>query len=141
VTYSFSLFEGIWRSFISHLWAISGPPTKGIERQRGALPAHAVNELVDFELHRDWALEKFGDKSGDWRALATRQGDVRKERMALQGFNDSDYAIVASNPKVVTLGNIVGHDHARALSDARENCQKHASFQRLRFINDHIGIV
>ena len=54
VTYSLSLFEAL----LSHL-------PKALSA-RGALLAHAVNELVDFELHRDWALEKFGDKSGDW---------------------------------------------------------------------------
>jgi hypothetical protein len=32
--------------------------------------------------------------------------------VAFEGFNDSDDAIVATDPKVVALGNVVGHDNS-----------------------------
>jgi hypothetical protein len=32
---------------------------------------------------------------------------VGKERVALEGLNDCDNAIVATNPQVIALGNIV----------------------------------
>jgi hypothetical protein len=51
-----------------------------------------------------------------------------KELVTLQGFNDSDHAIVATNPKVVSLGNIVGQDDPRGLADSGKHRQQNASF-------------
>ena len=70
------------------------------------------------DLNGDGALEKFGNERGDRRALASRQGDVSKKRMTLQGFHHCNDSVMATHPKVVALGNIVGHDHSRALADA-----------------------
>ena len=58
-------------------------------------------------------LEHLGDQRGDRRALAARQGHVGKERVSFEGLNDCDDAIVAANPQVVALGDIVGQDNAR----------------------------
>jgi hypothetical protein len=69
------------------------------------------------------SFEQFGDKSGNRRALASGQGDVGKELMTLQGFNDGDHAIVATDPKVVPLGHIVGQDDPRCLADSRQDRQ------------------
>jgi hypothetical protein len=44
-----------------------------------------------------------------------------KERMALERFNDGDDAVMATDAKVVSLGNIVGQDNARALADPRQD--------------------
>jgi hypothetical protein len=44
-----------------------------------------------------------------------------KELVTLQGFNNSDHTIVATDPKVVALGNIVGQDDPRCLADSREH--------------------
>jgi hypothetical protein len=41
-----------------------------------------------------------------------------EERMALERFNDSDDAIVATNAQVIALGNVVGQDNARALANS-----------------------
>ena len=44
-----------------------------------------------------------------------------KERMALEGFNDGDDSIMATDAQVVSLGNVVGQDNPRALADSREH--------------------
>jgi hypothetical protein len=44
-----------------------------------------------------------------------------KERMAFEGFNDCDHAIVAADAQVVSLGDVVGQDDARSLADSGEN--------------------
>jgi hypothetical protein len=35
-----------------------------------------------------------------------------KERVTLQGFNNGDHAIVATDSQVIALGDVVGQDHA-----------------------------
>ena len=67
-------------------------------------------EIKGGPLSGHWPLQKFGDESCDRRALAPGEGDVGEEWMALQSFNDSDYTIMATDPQVISLGNIVGHD-------------------------------
>ena len=42
-----------------------------------------------------------------------------KERVALQGLDNCDYAIMATNAEVVALRDVMGQNHARALSDSR----------------------
>jgi hypothetical protein len=71
----------------------------------------------------DRAFQQFRDKCCDRRALASGQGDVGKELMTLQGFNDGDHSIMATDSKVVPLGNIVGQDDPRCLADSRKDCQ------------------
>jgi hypothetical protein len=56
----------------------------------------------------DRSFEHLGDQGGDRRALASCQGHVGKERVAFEGFHDRDDAIVAANPQVVSLSNVVG---------------------------------
>ena len=58
----------------------------------------------------DRTFQQFGDKCCNWRALASGQGDVGKELVALQGFNHGDHTIMATDPKVVSLGDVMGQD-------------------------------
>ena len=64
------------------------------------------------------AFEQLGDQGGDRRALAASQGDVGKERVALKRFNDGDHAIMAADPQVIALGDIVGQDYSRRLANS-----------------------
>jgi hypothetical protein len=48
---------------------------------------------------------------------------VSKKLVTLQSFNDSDHTIMATDSKVVPLGNIVGQDDPRCLADSRKDCQ------------------
>jgi hypothetical protein len=41
-----------------------------------------------------------------------------KERMAFQGFNDGNDAIMASDSQVIALGDIVGQDYSRTLANS-----------------------
>jgi hypothetical protein len=47
---------------------------------------------------------------------------VGEELMSLQGFNNGDHTIMATDPKVVSLGNIVGQDDPRCLAYSRKDC-------------------
>ena len=67
----------------------------------------------------DWILKEFGDKSGDLRTLRSGQGDMGKEWVALEGFDDGDHAIVAADAEVVALGYVMSEDNSRALADSR----------------------
>ena len=51
-----------------------------------------------------------------------------KERMALQSFNYRDNSIMAANPEVVSLGNIVGQDDPGGGSNSGEHSQQDAAF-------------
>jgi hypothetical protein len=44
-----------------------------------------------------------------------------KERVALKRLNHCNHAIMAANPKVVPLGDIMGEDDPRALANSREH--------------------
>ena len=66
---------------------------------------------------------------------------MRKERMTLEGLDDSDDAIMASDSKVVPLGDIVGEDHSRPLADPGKDGEKDASLQRLGLIDDDEGVM
>ena len=55
----------------------------------------------------DWLFQHFSNEGGYLRALTSGQGDVGKERMTLQGFNNRNHAIMAANPQVIPLGNIM----------------------------------
>jgi hypothetical protein len=44
-----------------------------------------------------------------------------KEGMALQSFNHGDHSIMAADPKVVSLGNIVGQDDSGGGSNSGEH--------------------
>ena len=45
------------------------------------------------------------------------------------------------NSQVVSLRNIVSQHHARVLADARKHGQQSVALERLRFIDNHEGIV
>ena len=44
-----------------------------------------------------------------------------KEWVALERLNNCNDAIVATDPQVIALGDIVGQDNARALADSGED--------------------
>ena len=46
-----------------------------------------------------------------------------KERMALQGFDDGDHTIMATDPKVVSLGDVMGKDDPGGGSNSGKDCQ------------------
>ena len=71
----------------------------------------------------NWLFQHLRDQSGDRRSLGASQGDVGKERMALERLDDGDDAIMAPHSKVVALGDVVGEDYSRALADSREDCK------------------
>jgi hypothetical protein len=71
-----------------------------IRNVAGALLKHLTVEV-------DWFFQHFSNEGGNLRALTSGQGDVGKERMALQGFNNSNHTIMAANPQVIPLGNIM----------------------------------
>jgi hypothetical protein len=61
--------------------------------------------------------------------------------MALQSFDHRDYAVMATYPQVVSLGNIVGEDNPRCGSDSGKHRQQDSPFQGLGFIDDHKRIM
>jgi hypothetical protein len=60
-----------------------------------------------------------------------------EERMALEGLNDCDDAIVAADPQVIALSDVVGEDNSRSLADSREHSKQNSAFERLGLIDDH----
>jgi hypothetical protein len=52
-----------------------------------------------------------------------------EEWMALEGLNHRHNSIMATDPQVIALGNIVGHDNSRSLADSREHGEQNSSFQ------------
>ena len=66
---------------------------------------------------------------------------MTKERLSLQGLNHRSNTVVATNPEIVSLCDIVGEDYARLLADPGEHCQKHVSLQRLSLVNNYEGVV
>jgi hypothetical protein len=46
-----------------------------------------------------------------------------KERVAFEGFDNGNDSIMATDPQVISLGDIVGQDHSRVLTDSREDSQ------------------
>jgi hypothetical protein len=61
---------------------------------------------------------------------------VSEERVALERFDYGDDAIVATDPQVVALGDVVGQDNSRSLADSGEHREENAAFQRLGFVHD-----
>jgi hypothetical protein len=50
-----------------------------------------------------------------------------KERMALQGFDHRDNSIMATDPQVVSLGNIVGQNDPGGGANSGEHRQQNTS--------------
>jgi hypothetical protein len=57
--------------------------------------------------------------------------------MALQSFDYRDNSVMATDPKVVSLGNIVGQNDSGGGSDSGKDGQQDSPFQRLGFIDNH----
>jgi hypothetical protein len=64
-----------------------------------------------------------------------------EEGMSLQGFDDRCDSIVSTDAQVVTLGDVVSQNDARALANSRENSQENPSLQRLGLIHDHKAVM
>jgi hypothetical protein len=60
-----------------------------------------------------------------------------KEWMALQSFDHRDNSVMATDPQVVSLGNIVGQNDPRGGSDSGKDGQQDSPLQRLGLIDDH----
>ena len=68
---------------------------------------------------RYWpASRRLGDERGDRAALAAGEGDVAEQRVAAQGVDHRGDAVVATDPEVVALGDVVGEHHPAALAEA-----------------------
>ena len=52
-----------------------------------------------------------------------------------------DDVFVATNMKVVSLGNVVREYHSAVLTEPRERSEEHTAFEVLRFVDDHECIV
>ena len=76
----------------------------------------------------DRLFQHFSDQSGDGRAFAAGQGDVSEERMAFQRFDHCNNSVMAADPQVIALGNIVGQDNSGILADAGENGEQDSPF-------------
>jgi hypothetical protein len=61
--------------------------------------------------------------------------------MALEGLHHRNHTVVATDPEVVPLGDIMGEYHPRALADTGEDGQENAAFERLGFVDDDEGIM
>jgi hypothetical protein len=53
---------------------------------------------------------------------------VGEERVALERLDHGDDAIVATNPQVVALGDVVGENDSRSLTDSREHSEQNSAF-------------
>jgi hypothetical protein len=53
---------------------------------------------------------------------------VGEERVALERFDHSDDAVMATDPQVVALGDVVGEDDSRSLTDSGEHSEQNSAF-------------
>ena len=51
-----------------------------------------------------------------------------EERVSLERFHHGDDAIVATDPQVVALGDVVGEHDSRSLADSREHGEQNSAF-------------
>jgi hypothetical protein len=42
-----------------------------------------------------------------------------EERVAFEGLNHCHNSVMATDPQIIALGHIVGHDNSRSLTDSR----------------------
>src|SRR5215217_2708997 len=104
--------------------------------QRGRGSANRSGEGAGADL-----FEHLGDQRRDRRALAAQQRDVSEQRVALELLDHRRHAVVAADPQVVPLSDIVGKHHPRPGAQSRQHGQQHVAFQRLRLVDDHERIV
>ena len=64
-----------------------------------------------------------------------------EERMAFERFNDRDDSIMAANSQVISLGDVVGQDYPRALTNSGEHGEQNSSLERLGLVNNDEGVV
>ena len=64
-----------------------------------------------------------------------------EERMALEGLDHCHNAIVATNPEVVALGDVMGEDDSGALANSGEDGEQNSALQGLGLIDYDKGIV
>jgi hypothetical protein len=50
-----------------------------------------------------------------------------EERMALERFDNGDYAIMAPYPQIISLGDIVSENHSRILADTRKDGEQNSA--------------
>jgi hypothetical protein len=60
-----------------------------------------------------------------------------EEWMTLQSFDHRDHTVMATDPQVISLGNIVGKDNPGGGADSGKDGQQDSPFQRLGLIDDH----
>ena len=77
-------------------------------------------------------------------AIALRSGagerDVAEQRMAPQRVDHRRDAVVAADPQVVALRDVVGEHDAAALAEARQRGEQHRPLEVLRLVDDHEGV-
>ena len=69
------------------------------------------------------------------------QRDVGEQRMPLEGLDHGRDAVMAPDPQVVALGNVVGQHHPGVRAQPGQHGQQHVALQRLRLVDDHEGVV
>ena len=66
---------------------------------------------------------------------------VREQRVALELVDHRDDPVVAPDPQVVALGDVVGEHHLGVGPDAGQHGEQHVALQRLRLVDDDEGVV
>ena len=61
--------------------------------------------------------------------------------MSFEGFNDRDDSIMTANSQVISLGNVMGQDYSRALSNSGEHREQNSSLQGLGLVNNDERVV
>ena len=69
------------------------------------------------------------------------QRDVGEQRVALELLDHRDHAVVAADPQVVALGDVVGEHDLGVGADPRQHRQQHVALQRLGLVDDHERVV
>ena len=86
-------------------------------------------------------VEEFGDQCCDCAAFGLPERYMGEEFLAPECIDDRDHTVVATNMKVVSLGNVVREYHSAVLTEPRERSEEHTTFEVLRFVDDHECIV
>ena len=86
------------------------------------------------------AVEQLGDQCGDRAALGPGERDVGEQRVTLERLDHRDDAVVATDPEVVALGDVVGEHHPAALAQPAERREQHRALEVLRLVDDHEAV-
>src|SRR6202048_5283532 len=82
-------------------------------------------------------LQHLGDQRRNRRPLAAHERDVGEQRAAFPRLDRRRDAIVASDTKVVPLGDVVGEHHPRPGAQSGQHGEQNIALQRLRLVDDH----